>query len=121
MTRERRHFPRAAQPFEARYRLAGELQVLWSRASVINVSASGARIRSEEPIAVGSAVELELKLPGQQSPTLLRGHVVWDHLEAAGVMEHGIEFTEATPTQRMQIDEVVRFVRVRDASRGMPA
>ena len=121
MKRERRHFPRAAQSFETRYRSAGELITSWNRATVINLGAGGMRIRSADMMQRGTVLDVELTLPSQQQAIRLRGRVIWNRMEAAGVMEYGIEFMDMTATQQVQLDELVRFMGAGGAGPGAAA
>ena len=121
MPRERRRFPRAAQPFEAHYRLLGEIRASWHTATIMNLSAGGIRLRGGEPLPTGNLLELAISLPSRQQPILLHGRVTWDRLEAAGVIEYGIEFIEISQAQQLQIDEVVRFVQASNSGRRTPA
>ncbi len=107
--RERRQFPRVAQPFNTRYRLSGEMTTTWYAATVINLGAGGMRIRSADPIPPDVLVDLEIQLPSAHAPFVLRGRVLWEQIQAAGVIEYGIAFLELDAIQQIQIDEVVRF------------
>ena len=111
MTRERRRYPRIEQLFEVRYRFAGELGASWGTASLINLGAGGMRIRNAEAIAPETLLDVEIRLPTHQTVLVLQGRVVWDRLQAAEVLEHGIEFIELKPDQQAQIDDLVQFLR----------
>ena len=111
MTRERRQCPRIAQPFEVRYRTAGDLTASWYAAPIINLGAGGMRIRSAEPMSPDATLDIEIRLPSSLEPLALRGRVIWDQLQAAGVVEYGITFLEAESIQQVQIDQLVQFLR----------
>ncbi len=107
--RERRQFPRITQPFDVRYRISGEFTAAWCAATLVNLSAGGMRIRSADPIPPDAVLDLEFQLPSTHAPFVLRGRVLWDQIQAAGVIEYGIAFLEPDAVQQIQIDEVVRF------------
>ena len=111
MSKERRNFPRVPQPFEARFRLAGELDFSWHAITLINLSAGGVRFRTHEPAEKGALVEVQVHLPGMREPMVLNGRVVWSSMQASGVAESGVELLDATPELQMQIDSIVRFLR----------
>ena len=111
MARERRRFSRVAQPFEVRHRIAGDLGAYWHAATIINLGAGGMRIRSAEPISPDVALDIEIQLPSNREPLALQGRAIWNQLQAAEVVEHGIEFMETKPAQQTQIDALVQFLR----------
>ncbi len=110
MTHERRQFSRVTQPFEARYRLVGELGASWLPCTTINLSAGGMRIRSAEALPVDGALELEISLPSAKERCTLQGRVLWNQMHASGVIESGIEFVRPAAVQQEQIDGLVRFL-----------
>ena len=113
MTREQRKFPRIPQSFRTAYRLVGDVMGFWRDVNTLNLSAGGMRFRDTAPLQLGTIVDLQLQLPTMKDPLALRGQVVWSQMQASGVTEYGVEFTESTPDQQMQIDEFIEFLRKR--------
>ena len=111
MTRERRQFHRTPHPFEVRYRQYGQFTSSWAEASTINISAGGIRFRSPELLERGTALELEITIPSMREALVIRGQVAWSQLQASGVIENGVQFTEVSSEQQLRIDELVRFLR----------
>lgn len=108
--RERRKFPRASEPLEARFRVEGELAATWTIMTVINLSAGGIRFRTSQAIAPGVRLQLNIKFPGLPQPLELRGGVVWNQIQASEVVEHGVELSDLTLKQQSQIDQLVFFL-----------
>ena len=111
MSIERRRFPRAAQPLAAQCRLAGEIGSSWLSAMVVNLSASGMRLRTEASFEAGTEVEVSLQPPGFREALVLRARVVWQQMHVPGVVEHGVELSEITSDQQQQLDRLVEFLR----------
>ena len=120
-TSERRGFPRVPQPFEARFRLTGEMGASWHTMTLVNLSAGGIRFRSSELLDQGVLVEVQVQLPGLREPLLAAGRVAWSSMRASGVAEIGVELLNASEELRMQIDSVVRFLRSTAAPANPPA
>ncbi len=110
MSRERREFSRVPQPFDAQYRLAGELTEGWRTIKTLNLSAGGMRFKSSDLIEVGAELDIQIEIPSNPAPLALRGRVVWSQLQASGVTENGAEFLDVTPEKQMQIDTLVSFL-----------
>lgn len=110
MTRERRFFSRVPHAFEVKYRL-DELGAPWRAVTTINLSASGMRFRTEEPLEQGTALELQMTLTGIREVLIVRGHVVWSQMQASGVTENGVAFMDVKPEQQIQIDSLVGFLK----------
>lgn len=108
--KERRQFPRVPQPFEAQYRHHGELMASWVTVRILNLGAGGIRFRGEEAIPAGTVLEIRMTLPIADEPLMVRGQVIWSQSIAAGVVEHGVSFTDVIPEQAVQIDELVQFL-----------
>ena len=121
MARERRRFARVALPFDAHYRLYGELTESWRTIRTLNLSAAGMRFLSADLIEKGSALEVEIMLPCLREPVKLRGRVVWSQTKAADVTENGAEFIDVTPEQGQQIDDLVKFLMKSAPPPGPPS
>ena len=113
MGRERRKFPRAAEPLDAQCRVEGDLAATWMRMTIVNLSAGGLRVRLSQAIDPGARLKLKIKLPGVPQVLELRGGVIWNQLQASEVVEHGIEFADLTLKQQAQIDQLVSFLGTR--------
>ena len=111
MGEERRRFPRATHPFDAQCRTLEDVGYGWVSVTVVNLSASGLRFRSETPFERGAEVEVQFKPDGFQERLVLRGRIVWVEMRAAGVVEHGAEMSNISPAQELAIDRLVSFLR----------
>ncbi len=120
MARERRRFGRAEQPFEAQYRLVGQLMESWRKIRTINLGAGGMRFTGEDLLEAGAPLELRIELPMIQQPLMIRGCVVWSQSHGGGVVESGAEFVEVNPAQQAQIDALVVFLKRSAPPAGPP-
>ena len=111
MKPERRRFPRIGEAVKIQYRSSGQLGTSWHTATIVNFSAGGVRFRVEEPLERLAAVAVQIVFPGARSMMELQGQVVWNQMQASGVMECGVEFLEVTTQQQAQIDQLVSFLR----------
>ena len=113
MRQERRHFPRVPEQIGVQYRVSGELAEAWITVTTLNVSAGGIRFRAVESLEPGTALLLQLRVPGATQPMLLRGQVAWSQMQASGVTESGVEFVGITLLQQRLIDQLVGFLKDR--------
>ena len=111
MTRERRTFGRASQPFDAQYRLSGELTASWRTITTVNISAGGMRFTDMDAHERGTSIEVRIQLPSLREPFTLQGRIAWSQMQASGVAESGVEFLDLTPEQQVQIDQLVQFLQ----------
>ena len=112
MGAEHRRFFRITQPFPAQCRLHSDIMsTSWIPVIVLNLSAVGVRLRSEEPIDAGTSLEVQWQLPSMPAPVIVCGRVVWSQMQASRVSEHGVEFVDVTQEQALQIDQVVQFLK----------
>ena len=79
--------------------------------TLLNLSAGGARFRSEEQLEKNSLLEIEVKLSGLREGLRIKGRVAWSTLHASGVAETGVEFLDVSPDQQYRIDSIVQFFR----------
>lgn len=107
---ERRRDPRALWPTAITYRLLDIPDDLWRSATVGNLSAGGARLRTAQILKLGTRVELEVTLPDRAEPYRIRGEVVWVKASPKGVHEYGLSFIEVTPERQFDIDQLVQFL-----------
>ena len=110
MTDQRREHPRVSLPCSVRYRPTGERRAAWSLGVMTNLSATGLRLTSEQPLEPGTALEIRISLPSRQSPYQFDGQVMWERERVAGSMDYGVVFLDPTPDQRAELDELVRFL-----------
>ncbi|MBI2495898.1 MAG: PilZ domain-containing protein [Candidatus Omnitrophica bacterium] len=110
MEKERRKFPRSRQPFEARYRNYGALVDPWQPITLINLGAGGLCFQTESLLELGSRLEIELPLPTEER-LILHGRLLWSRPQPHNVAEHGVEFTDVTQEQQIQLDALVDFLR----------
>lgn len=111
MADERRDFSRVPVPFDVCYRIYGELGETWREISTVNISAGGMRLRSEEPLEVGTQLEIQITLSSAAIPLAVQGSVAWSRSMGAGANEIGVQFTDLTPQQQEQVDSLVQFLR----------
>jgi len=111
MTRERRYFGRVPQAFEVKYRPPGQLMEHWRAVTTLNLSAGGMRFRDRDLLEAGVELEVQIKLPSDPQPLLLRARVAWSQLEASGVSENGVAFIGVTTEQQVRIDRLVQFLK----------
>ena len=107
---ERRQFPRAAQPIPAKCRIAGDFSTAWTSATVLSIGAAGMQLRTETAFEAGMEVEVSLQPPGFREAVVLRGPVVWQKVQAPGIVVHGIDLRGIPPEQQQQIDQLVAFL-----------
>ena len=86
MKPERRRFPRIGEAVKIQYRSSGQLGTSWHTATIVNFSAGGVRFRVEEPLERLAAVAVQIVFPGARSMMELQGQVVWNQMQASGVM-----------------------------------
>lgn len=73
-----------------------------TEAQSIDVSRTGIKLSTPQPLSVGSALQLVFTLPGTEEPTSIRGIVVWSK-PSQQMFEAGIMFaSEAQKTQPTQ-------------------
>ena len=108
--RELRRFPRVPYAVDAKYHRAG-VGESWRAVRVVNLSAGGIRVLTEELLNLGEILELRIQLTGVRGPLVLHGRVAWRQMQAAGVTEHGLGFIDVTPSQQEQIDGLVCFLK----------
>jgi len=81
-----------------------------------DVNEGGMFIETETPQAPGTAVVMQFRVPGSDSPIKVRGRVVWTSAERpAQAPGMGIEFENLDARARAKISAVVRRLRARPA------
>jgi hypothetical protein len=74
-----------------------------------DLSEGGARLSSQEFVAVESLVLLDLDAPISATPVRVVGRVAWaEHLAHGERWQVGVEFTDLTDEARCQLREIVR-------------
>lgn len=77
-----------------------------------DVNEGGLFIETDQPRPPGTAVLLQFRIPGCESPIKVRGRVVWTSVERpAEVSGMGIEFENLDERARAKINNVVRMLR----------
>ncbi len=74
------------------------------REMATTLGAGGLFIRTEEPLAPGSALKLRFQLPGSEDQHELPGRVVWSNAAGgpeSGTPGMGIEFTDRAASARL--------------------
>ena len=110
MAKERREFERVDVQVPMRYRRAGQLSGLWHEATLTDLSAGGLRFTTDEPVELGVQLEFELRLSIRQAPFVLRGRVASEQLLSAASTEYGVALVDLSPEERVEVDELVRFL-----------
>ncbi len=108
---ERRSFPRVPHDFNGQFRQAGVFTELWNPMSVMNLSASGMRFRTDLPLEAAMVLDLKFQIPGLEGALNSQGRVVWTAMPAAGIIEAGVEFLDLSLEQKAAIDRMVEFLR----------
>ena len=106
---ERRDSPRADLLVRVNYTAVDSLFSEFAR----NVNEGGIFIGSESPQPVGTAVELEFKLPGAEEPLEVIGRVVRVDHEGPDGSGMGIEFENLDHNCRDLINDVIRKLRTK--------
>ena len=110
MGEERRRFPRIQQTLTVQCRPHGSLAASWRPVTMVNISAVGIRLLSEQPLESDETFDLQVTLPGSAAPLLIQGRAAWTRMQASGVTESGVEFVNMTSDQQAQIDTLVQFL-----------
>jgi uncharacterized protein (TIGR02266 family) len=111
MTREKRSARRIPLTVQVTYRVDEQERTGDYQVESINVSKDGILLRTDMPLAIGTAIELEFSLPGREEKIRTNGEVVWSR----GVSQHGepsfsgkgIHFTECEDRCRSLIAEFI--------------
>jgi PilZ domain-containing protein len=110
MSSERRRSPRIT-PFVARCRL---LVGSKSRTGYLtDLSVEGARVTSASPLAVGSALVLEVRLSPRHAQSRLPARVLWTQPAEEGAVALGLAFGDMGEADRRALHEVVEEYRRR--------
>ena len=107
MDQDRREFPRLKAPVLCRP--AGFLLRLLQPRQAIDISLGGVRIYSDDPVKVGSRLELDLFLPGDANATC-KAEVVWVEELAPGapaLYDVGLRFTEIAEADKARLAQVL--------------
>ena len=108
---ERRSSPRIPHAFDGQFRRSGGFTELWNPMSVMNLSASGMRFRTDCALELATVLDLKLEIPGLPDLLYAQGRVAWTAMPAAGVIEAGVEFLSLSLKQKQAIDQMVLFMR----------
>ncbi len=110
MGAERRHYQRVPLPFDAKYRLYGDLSTSWRTIRTMNISAGGMRFRSADLMEEGAVLDVQMVLPASPEPIVIKARVVWSQAMGSGVTENGAEFFDASLGEQEKIDRLVTFL-----------
>ena len=110
---ERRQFERVPEALRTECRRLRVTWEHWREIHVLDFSIGGLRFESEEPYDVSETVALQIQLPGRPAPVLLSGQISWARRKPSGMTECGAAFTEMTPDQEADIDELIQFLKKR--------
>ena len=104
--KERRTYPRYETSLRIKYKTPIEEGISWIK----DVSRSGARLflnNALKTVAIGQPLELEINLPSDAQPILLKGNIVW-----AQDTDAGFHFIEAVDGD---IDKIIKYVNPEDS------
>jgi len=88
------------------------------KSSAYDISEAGVRITTEEELAIGESLEMEIYLPGDSQPIIAKGEVIW--VEKRQIKQEnqvemdsnyyyaGIKFTTLGERNRIKIDGYVQ-------------
>ncbi|MBU4377001.1 MAG: PilZ domain-containing protein [Candidatus Omnitrophica bacterium] len=94
---ERRRFIRLEVPIELKYIVEDNPSQTRMRVATKDLSCDGLRFISEHKIDEGSALDLNLTIPGANNPVHIKGKAVWVRKmssEDAAPFEVGVEFAQ---------------------------
>jgi uncharacterized protein (TIGR02266 family) len=106
---ERRKSERVDLVVRVTYRTVDELFSEFAR----NINDGGIFIETESPQEIGSTIQLQFNLPGNETPIEVTGTVVRTSREtsAEGPPGMGIEFGDLGAKHRDQINDLIRHLR----------
>ena len=105
---ERRSSPRTDLVVRVNYQTVDDLFTEFAR----NINEGGIFIETETEQPIGSRVQLEFKLPGEEQPIEVEGRVVREEPAGPnGPQGIGIEFENLDSEVRQQINDIVRKLR----------
>ncbi len=107
--------PRARITVAVRHRGSGERDALVDEAE--DISVTGLFVACEEPYTVGTAVELQVALPGGDRSFDAVGRVVRVGVGAGGRHGMGIMFLTVDDASRATLERIVRLAIDRGAAR----
>lgn len=105
-SRQNREYQRVPVSVQVDYRTASSFLVAYS----INISRGGLFLESENAPAVGSTLNLELRVPGVDAPVAVRGRVTWTRPppgDDGGPPGFGVRFEQMPPHLGAVIDQLV--------------
>jgi hypothetical protein len=103
--KERRSHPRYKTSLRIKYKTPIDEGISWIK----DISRSGARLflnNTLKTVAVGEPLEIEISLPYDVQPILVKGNIVW-----AQDSDAGLHFVEAI---QEDIDKIIRYVNPED-------
>lgn len=104
---EHRRAPRVARSVIVRYRCPEAGQTVWLVSPLRDVSSGGARFLSEQTVAIGRTIEMQLMLPTASQPVSLLARVVRTKPAQTGLIEVGVTFSTADVAVQRAIDRAV--------------
>ena len=98
---ERRKYLRFNTPLDVQYKTL-TLNPIFGKTLAKDLSREGLRISVKDKVAVGTALEISLNVPGDNLPVFATGKVAW-----ADGLEAGVRLTKMNQTDRMRVLEYV--------------
>ena len=98
---ERRKYLRFNTPLDVQYKTL-TLNPIFGKTLAKDLSREGLRISVKDKVAVGTALEISLNVPGDNLPVFATGKIAW-----ADGLEAGVRLTKMNQTDRMRVLEYV--------------
>lgn len=101
MTSERRKYLRFNTPMDVQYKTL-TLNPIFGKTLAKDLSREGLRIGTSDKIAVGTPLEIQMNVPGDNLPVFASGKVAW-----ADGLEAGVKLTKINQGDRVRVLEYV--------------
>lgn len=120
MKKERRAFARLYVGEESTYRQEGKAEVQ-TTVLVQDISISGVRFISNEPLSRDAVLEFTLLIPGISTAITAAGKVVWQKQISKSFYDTGIEFTKIDGKHKKKLSKYIKSIlgRVEEKRRFM--
>ncbi len=109
MTKEKRLARRKPLTVQVTYRVDGQKREGAYHVESANISKDGILLRTNLPLAIGTAIELKFSLPGREEVLRLSGEVVWSRgvetMADSAFTGKGIHFTHCGDHCRALLEE----------------
>ena len=111
-TAERRRYMRFSTPLNVEYKTLA-LNPIFGKALAKDLSREGMRFGLKQDLPVGTTVEIQLDVPGDNLPVFATGKVAW-----ADGLDAGIRLTRISQNDRARVLEYVYRQWLRDSKKA---